>query len=107
VEHECLSTHKNRAGYRHSGEKHTGFTNKIYILTADLRGQIPGRPGHILTVMPFGQNEIIPSNITDEQFKIDEYPAKLPIRKNKYPFAKRMYPLFDEVGRTKCLRPSA
>ena len=32
---EALATHKNRAGYRHSGEKHTGLTNKIYILTTE------------------------------------------------------------------------
>jgi DNA-binding PadR family transcriptional regulator len=35
MEHKCLSIHRNRAGYRHSGEKHTGLTNKIYILTAE------------------------------------------------------------------------
>ncbi len=30
-----------RAGYRHSGEKHTGLTNKIYILTEEIRGLTP------------------------------------------------------------------
>ena len=46
-EHECLSTHRNRAGYRHSGEKHTGLTNKIYILTAEGAEKYLADPGKI------------------------------------------------------------